>query len=108
MDDLSKLFEEALREIQAAQRIIIHRHSRPDGDAYGSQLGLYLLVKANFPDKEVYMVGDSNGRQHPPWSEVPCRSMEAEYGTSWPLLSQRHPPRGIPISLKTVPPRSRP
>lgn len=62
MDDLSKLFEEALREIQAAQRIIIHRHSRPDGDAYGSQLGLYLLVKANFPDKEVYMVGDSNER----------------------------------------------
>lgn len=62
MDDLSKLFEDALREIQAAQRIIIHRHSRPDGDAYGSQLGLYLLVKANFPDKEVYMVGDSNER----------------------------------------------
>lgn len=62
MDDLSKPFEDALREIQAAQRIIIHRHSRPDGDAYGSQLGFYLLVKANFPDKEVYMVGDSNER----------------------------------------------
>lgn len=62
MDNLSKLFEEALREIKDAQRIIIHRHTRPDGDAYGSQLGLYLLVKTNFPDKEVYMVGDANER----------------------------------------------
>lgn len=62
MGDLSKPFADALLEIKAAHRIIIHRHTRPDGDAYGSQLGLYLLLKANFPEKEVYMVGDANER----------------------------------------------
>lgn len=41
-------------------RIIIHRHKNPDGDAYGSQLGLKRLIELNFPDKEVYAVGDEN------------------------------------------------
>lgn len=43
-------------------RIIIHRHSRPDGDAIGAQVGLMWLIKDNYPDKEVYIVGDPAGR----------------------------------------------
>ncbi|UNL84484.1 DHH family phosphoesterase [Priestia koreensis] len=37
--------------------IIIHRHVRPDPDAYGSQCGLAEILKASFPQKNVYTVG---------------------------------------------------
>lgn len=52
------MFEEALRLIQEYDRIIIHRHNHPDGDALGSQLGLAEIIKDNFENKEVYVVGD--------------------------------------------------
>ena len=42
--------------------IIIHRHARPDGDALGSQIGLKEAIKATFPEKEVYVVGDYSSR----------------------------------------------
>lgn len=56
------MFEQVLAAIRAHDRIIIHRHSRPDGDAIGSQTGLKYLIKANFPAKEVYSVGDDPAR----------------------------------------------
>ncbi|GAB2478807.1 bifunctional oligoribonuclease/PAP phosphatase NrnA [Alkalibacterium psychrotolerans] len=37
--------------------IIIHRHVRPDPDAIGSQCGLKEIIKATFPEKDVYAVG---------------------------------------------------
>jgi phosphoesterase RecJ-like protein len=46
--------------IERYSRIIIHRHKNPDGDAYGTQLGLKRLIELNYPDKEVYAVGDTN------------------------------------------------
>jgi len=46
--------------IKNYQTIIIHRHLRPDMDAIGSQYGLALTIKENFPEKEVYVVGDIN------------------------------------------------
>ncbi len=52
------MFHEALKLIEKFDKIIIHRHAHPDGDALGSQLGLYYLIKDNFPAKKVYMVGD--------------------------------------------------
>ncbi len=55
------MFEAILKEIKAYDRIIIHRHSRPDGDALGSQIGMMHILKDNFPEKEVLMVGDSAG-----------------------------------------------
>ena len=55
------MFEGILRRILAYDTIIIHRHSRPDGDALGSQIGLKHILKTNFPHKNVYAVGDDAG-----------------------------------------------
>ena len=52
------MFEHILDQIKKYDRIIIHRHSKPDGDAMGSQLGLKYLIQENFPGKEVLVVGD--------------------------------------------------
>ncbi|MDR3190215.1 MAG: bifunctional oligoribonuclease/PAP phosphatase NrnA [Lactobacillaceae bacterium] len=48
-----------LAQIKTAKTIIIHRHQRPDPDAFGSQFGLAELIKTSFPDKEVHVVGKS-------------------------------------------------
>ena len=56
------MFEQVLAKIREFDTIIIHRHTSPDGDALGSQIGLKHIIRANFPDKRVYMVGDEAGR----------------------------------------------
>lgn len=56
------MFEEIVREIRAYDTIIIHRHTNPDGDALGAQVGLREIIKANFPEKRVYAVGDMTPR----------------------------------------------
>ncbi len=50
--------EQILQQIRRYHTIIIHRHVRPDPDALGSQGGLALLIRDNFPDKQVYVVGE--------------------------------------------------
>lgn len=49
--------EKILETIRQYETIIVHRHVRPDPDAYGSQGGLVEVLKANFPEKKVYAVG---------------------------------------------------
>ena len=56
------MFEAIERAIRAHDPIIIHRHSSPDGDALGSQVGLKHLILENYPGKTVYAVGDGAGR----------------------------------------------
>ncbi len=56
------MFEKIISEIKKYDRIIIHRHTNPDGDAIGSQVGLKRLILENFPGKEVYAVGDAPRR----------------------------------------------
>jgi len=46
--------------IKQYETIIIHRHVRPDPDALGSQAGLKEIIKASFPEKNVYIVGEDN------------------------------------------------
>ena len=53
------MFEAVLDCIKEYDTIIIHRHSRPDGDAMGSQIGMKHIILEKFPEKTVYMVGDS-------------------------------------------------
>ena len=50
------MFLQILQKIKEYNRIIIHRHMRPDGDCIGSQMGLKYLIKASFPEKEVFAV----------------------------------------------------
>ncbi|WP_211198896.1 DHH family phosphoesterase [Oceanobacillus jeddahense] len=52
--EITKIIE----AIEKNEKIIIHRHVRPDPDAIGSQAGLKALIKHSFPEKEVYAVGE--------------------------------------------------
>ncbi|MBS4199962.1 bifunctional oligoribonuclease/PAP phosphatase NrnA [Bacillus sp. FJAT-49732] len=49
--------QQILEAIQRFDTIIIHRHVRPDPDAYGSQGGLAEILKASFPNKKICVVG---------------------------------------------------
>ncbi|QDW84350.1 bifunctional oligoribonuclease/PAP phosphatase NrnA [Staphylococcus pasteuri] len=53
------LMNDIMKEIESTDKVIIHRHVRPDPDAYGSQLGLKYYLKLKFPDKEIYAVGEA-------------------------------------------------
>lgn len=59
---MNQLYREALALIEQYDIIILHRHKMPDGDAIGSQLGLRNLLMHNYPQKQVYMVGDASER----------------------------------------------
>ena len=56
------MFTQLLDKIKEYDTIVIHRHSNPDGDALGSQIGLKNILKENFPEKTVYVVGDMTAR----------------------------------------------
>ena len=56
------MFEAVLEEIRKHDTIIIHRHSKPDGDAIGSQIGLMQMLLDNFPEKKIRVVGDPSRR----------------------------------------------
>ncbi|AJD91752.1 oligoribonuclease [Jeotgalibacillus malaysiensis] len=49
--------EQIIEQIKQYDKIILHRHVRPDPDAYGSQAGLAEVIKASFPEKQVYTTG---------------------------------------------------
>lgn len=53
-----------LETIEKYETIIVHRHVRPDPDAYGSQCGLVEILKASYPDKKVYAVGKEEKSLH--------------------------------------------
>ena len=57
------MFKNVIAAIREYNRIIIHRHKNPDGDALGSQLGLAGILRENFPEKEILCVGEI-GRAH--------------------------------------------
>lgn len=56
------MFSTLLEKIKRYDTVIIHRHKQPDGDAIGSQVGLKLILKENFPEKNIYAVGDDPKR----------------------------------------------
>ena len=64
-----------LSAIKRYDRIAIFRHSKPDFDALGSQMGLYIWLKDNFPNKEVHVLGDNHvtftPRLYPEMDDLP-------------------------------------
>lgn len=46
------MISKAFDAIKNHDVIVIHRHSNPDGDAMGSQIGLKHVLETNFPDKK--------------------------------------------------------
>lgn len=57
LNNKEQIYEEIYVKIKNSQKIIIHRHERPDPDAYGSQGALAEIIKENFPEKQVKLVG---------------------------------------------------
>ena len=51
------MFEELLPIIEKNDSIVIFGHIFPDGDCYGSQIGLRNVLRLNYPNKKVYAVG---------------------------------------------------
>ena len=49
-----------LSAIKRYDRIAVFRHSMPDFDALGSQMGLATWLKDNFPNKEIHVLGDNH------------------------------------------------
>ncbi|MFW0781033.1 DHH family phosphoesterase [Rossellomorea marisflavi] len=56
--------DQILNLIKQYETIIVHRHVRPDPDAYGSQGGLVEILKASFPDKRIFAVGEEEPTLH--------------------------------------------
>ncbi|UXR77453.1 bifunctional oligoribonuclease/PAP phosphatase NrnA [Staphylococcus sp. IVB6227] len=51
-------FEQIISKIESYETIIIHRHVRPDPDAFGSQFGLKRFLQAKYPEKQIFAVGE--------------------------------------------------
>jgi len=48
------------KTIKKYDTITIFRHIHPDGDAYGSQIGLKRMINKMFPNKKVYCLGEQS------------------------------------------------
>jgi phosphoesterase RecJ-like protein len=56
------MFENIIDAVRNHETVIIHRHTNPDGDALGCQIGLAHMIRDTFPEKKVYTVGDAARR----------------------------------------------
>ncbi len=59
-EQFEKDIDKTLDAIKQYDRIVIFRHTKPDYDAIGSQLGLYYFLKENFKNKEIHFVGENH------------------------------------------------
>ena len=53
-----ELKKRILAKIKEYNKIIISRHIRPDGDCVGGTKGLLAILKATYPEKEIYLVNE--------------------------------------------------
>ncbi|MEH7439791.1 bifunctional oligoribonuclease/PAP phosphatase NrnA [Neobacillus drentensis] len=58
------MIKQILATIEQYETIIVHRHVRPDPDAYGSQGGLVAILQESYPDKKIYAVGQEEPTLH--------------------------------------------
>ena len=52
------MYDKIVKKIEEYDDIAIYRHINPDFDAFGSQFGMYDLIKATYPNKNVYVCGE--------------------------------------------------
>jgi len=69
-------FEGLLEQIKSADIITIFRHVHPDCDAVGSQFGLKNWIKENWPEKQVYALGNEYCTQGNCWPESDSCSID--------------------------------
>ncbi len=50
--------QKILEKIESYHDIVVSRHIRPDGDAYGSTRGLVRILRDTYPEKNVYLADD--------------------------------------------------
>lgn len=60
MTEAISLSRKILERIRANEKIVISRHTRPDGDAVGASLGLARILRRTFPEKQILAVGDDH------------------------------------------------
>lgn len=68
--------QQILQTIKAYQRIFIFRHIRNDGDCVGASMGLRGILRASFPEKEVYVI-DSERSEYLAFLGEPDPEMDA-------------------------------
>ena len=56
------MYKKIYKQIKKYNKIVLARHIGPDPDALGSTLGLKEAILNTFPNKEVYVVGDTHSR----------------------------------------------
>ncbi len=78
--------KEILNKIKEYDVITIFRHIRPDGDAYGAQMGLKQIIKDNFPDKKVYALGEPNAHWGNIMGEVDSKVTNARIADSLAIV----------------------
>ncbi len=64
-DTFKKEFKLAFKKIKEYDNIVVFRHQRPDGDAFGCQLGLAFWLKDSFPTKTIHFVGENSSTYTP-------------------------------------------
>lgn len=55
---ITNRYKKIYQSIKKSSKIVIARHIGPDPDALGSSVALKEIIKATFPEKEVYVVGN--------------------------------------------------
>ncbi len=80
------MFERILELIKAHNTVIIHRHSNPDGDALGSQIGLKHILKDSFPQKRILAVGDMTPRYAVMEDTVMDEVADEDYGDALAII----------------------
>ena len=73
---MEKIAEEILKEIQKEKKITIFGHVFPDGDCYGSQLGMKYALEENFKGKKIYALGTGFTKMIPLLGEMDVVSDE--------------------------------
>lgn len=71
--EFKKEYKLILKAIKEYDNICVFRHQRPDGDAFGTQMGLVTWLKDNFPTKTIHYVGNNTstyGKDLFPYMEV--------------------------------------